>query len=1026
MISNKLNKFILAVILVMAAFVSNAQNRLSDTTSRERDAKRIMLLFSKERNNERVREFGAGFSTYHSNNKTSTRITSLHINAEGDRTKEDMIRVLGVAWNAYRNNLPDIVIATDSKALEVLLSLDRTSSGTAPRILCVKLLSPGDKRVMGVSYIHTEFPIKENIELGTKLFPEAKEIILITDNSSYGALEAEYARRIISEQRIKRDITVNYLSPKKENLDEFTKRISGAPLNSFAILSSWMMDNNGNYIMNGYSYPFLSKVENIPVLGVQNLLTGTGVVGGYTVSSWDHGFKAAEISERLLEDPKLVINDTLRQYRLQFDFNQLKRWNISGDKIPKQAVIINKPVSIYDDFKVEVQLFLAFILLLITTLLVFAVYHFRHRNLNRELIRLSSENITRRELLNNTFSVMEEGVISFDNNLQIIYANESAIKLSESKRVLLGRKFHEIYNTSQPESSECIHSLLKQSLEEKRSLTIPEYSRIDYHEKESRFIAGNISPVFTKEGEVSQVVLVMRDVTEIYKQRQYLNLAMESAKAFIWFYSTATKQFSVVVNKENVFGTDVDKFMTHKHFLEFVHPEDREKLSLSYEKLMTRKAKSFNVEYRISLKGDGNWEWWERRGIIYSVSSGTANKDARFLYGMDINIQEIKLRENELVEAKLKAEESDRLKSSFLSNMSHEIRTPLNGIVGFANLICDPTYTEEEKAEFSKIINSNSVSLMTLINDILDISRIESNSLNFEFTSFNLSTVIKEVAETSKLNVKNGISINTEVPSDDENVFYDPVRCRQVISNLVNNALKFTDTGEIVIGLRREKKEIEVYVRDTGRGVPPEALEKVFNRFYKLDEFASGAGLGLPICKAIVERLGGKISIASTYGKGTTVSFTIPLDLKSRIKKSDSESEVASDISLNVMQSAEVTAKRRVLVAEDLDSNFMLIDIILSKRYDIARAVNGQEAVELYRSFRPEAIIMDIKMPVMNGLDATKTIRELDTIIPIIALTANAFESDQLEARETGCNEVITKPVKSSILQMVLEKYLNN
>ena len=1000
-----------------------SQNHIEDSTENNRREKRIMLVFSKERNNERVREFGAGFSTYHSNNKTNIRITNLHINSEGNRSKEEMIRVMNLAWKAYAGNAPDLVIATDSQALEVLLSLDE-SHKILPRILCVKLLDPDYREISGVSYIHTSLPIIENIELGMKLFPDATNVLYITDKSTYGSLENEYAKRIIADLPYREKIKITHLSPRGDSFEDFIKKINGMPLKSFAIISSWQIDNNGNYLFNNSSFPFLSKISNIPVLGIQNLLTGTGVVGGYTISSWDHGFKTAELSRQMLEDRSLIINDTINKYKLQFDFNELKRWNISGDKISKQALIINKPESIYDNFRTEVQLFLAFILLLITTLMVFAVYHFRHRNLNKELMRLSSENIARRELLNNTFSVMEEGVISFDRNLNIIYVNNAATDLSEYKRGLLGKKFHEVFNTSQPESSECIHSLLKHSLEKKISISIPEYSRIDYHEKESRFIAGNIAPVLEKTGEVSQLVLVMRDVTEIYKQRRYLNLAMESAKAFIWFYSTSTKQFSVVVNKENIFGPGEENFKTHKNFLEYVHPDDREKLSLSYDKLMTRKAKSFSVEYRMSLKGDNKWEWWERRGIIYSVSSGTANKDARFLYGMDININEIKLRENELVESKRKAEESDRLKSSFLSNMSHEIRTPLNGIVGFANLISDPAYSESEKAEFASIINSNSNSLMTLINDILDISRIESNSLKFEFSEFDVSKQIIEVAETSKLNLKKGITITTELPLDNEPVFYDEVRNRQVISNLVNNAIKFTEEGSITIGYIRRESELEIFVKDTGRGIPPNDVERVFNRFYKTDEFAPGTGLGLSISKAIVERLGGTISLTSKLGEGTRVFYTIPLNIDPKAVKEEAPSVRQQDSDNYFTLNEE--SKKRILIAEDLDSNFMLLDIILSRKYDIARALNGQEAIDLYHSFRPDMILMDIKMPVMNGLEATVDIRKLNPAIPIVALTANAFESDQLQARASGCNDVLTKPVKASLLTMVVEKHINS
>lgn len=983
--------------------------------------KRVMLVYSKERNNERIREFQTGFSTYHSNNKTNIRISNLYINSEGDRTKSDMIRSIKIAWSAYKNNLPDLVIATDTEALEVLLSLDIPPE-QRQKILCVKLLNADIKPIIGVSYLYTTLPVRENIELGSTLFPDFKNILIITDNSPYGSLEAEYAKRVIATMPDRDKFKFTFFSPRGENFEDFTKKINSMPLKSFVILSSWVMDNKGNYSYNNYLHPLLSKINTIPVLGIQNLLTGTGVIGGYSVSSWNHGYKTAEASIKLLENPGMVINDTLDTYQLQLDFNELKKWNISTKRFSKQALIINKPPSIYDDFKTEVQLFMAFILLLITSFMVFAVYHFRHRKLNKELIRLTSENISRRELLNNTFSVMEEGVISFAPDLTILYANDAASLLSETRKNLTGKKFNDVYTTSQPESSESIHALLKEAVSNRKSVPIPEHTRIDYHEKESRFIAGNISPVLNTGGEVSQVVLVMRDITELYKQKRYLSLAVESAKAFIWFFNTSTKQFTIVENKENVFINWNIQFRTHKNFLKYVHPDDRERLSLSYDKLMVSKAKSFTVEYRMSVNNDDSWEWWERRGVIYSLPYDTnMTNDTRFLYGMDINIQEIKMRESELLQAKLKAEESDRLKSSFLSNMSHEIRTPLNGIVGFANLITDNTYTEEEKSEFASIINSNSKSLMTLINDILDISRIESNSLKFELSEYDLSAQIIEITETSRLSIKEGVEIVTDIPESPKIVYSDPVRNRQVITNLINNAIKFTDTGTITAGFICNPNYIEIFVKDTGKGIPSNAIEKVFSRFYKTDEFAPGTGLGLPICKAIVEKLRGKISITSKVGEGTCVCFTIPADLKS-IKISDEKPEPESAQSEISSGSAD---KKRVLIAEDLDSNFMLIDIILSKRYDIARALNGKEAVEIFQTFKPDIILMDIKMPVMNGLEATRYIREKEKIVPIIALTANAFESDQLEAKAAGCNDVLTKPVKATMLLNSIDRYIN-
>ncbi|MBP1671993.1 MAG: Autoinducer 2 sensor kinase/phosphatase luxQ, partial [Bacteroidetes bacterium] len=448
--------------------------------------------------------------------------------------------------------------------------------------------------------------------------------------------------------------------------------------------------------------------------------------------------------------------------------------------------------------------------------------------------------------------------------------------------------------------------------------------------------------------------------------------------------------------------------------LEIVHPDDRKKLVVAFENMRNQKTKSVTVEYRLSVNRDDKWQWWERRGIIYS----DVNKpdDFRFLYGMDINIDSLKRRETDLLNAKLKAEESDRLKSAFLSNMSHEIRTPLNGIVGFASLLTDPDYSESEKTEFANIINTNSKILMALISDILDLSRIESNSMSFEFSKFDLSQQINETIDSYKLSLPEGIELTSDVPEEPLLIFADSIRNRQILNNLINNAIKFTPNGKITVGYKETEKGVEIFVKDTGKGIKEDQQSKIFERFYKADEFTTGTGLGLSICKAIVHKFSGEIWVESKNEKGATFHYTIPKD------SCYTENEEDQAEALSLPETGEV--KKTILVAEDLDSNYLLIEIILSKRYKVIRAKDGKEAISLFNEQNPDLILMDIKMPVMDGLEATKEIRNISGKIPIIALTANAFESDQIEAKTAGCNEVLTKPVKSSLLYLVIEKYL--
>jgi len=621
--------------------------------------------------------------------------------------------------------------------------------------------------------------------------------------------------------------------------------------------------------------------------------------------------------------------------------------------------------------------------------------------LYKDNFKLSKENSARKELLDNTLSVMSEGVVSFDTQFKILDINTAAKEMSGITGDPVGMDFESVFTTTQPQGSESIFSLLATSLNKKKRVKLSDYTRITYKNEESRVISGNISPVIDSENIVSQLVLVFRDVTESYRQKRFLRIAVESAKSYTWFLNTINNSFVFGENYRNIYGADTPNAISMEMFLSKVHPDDREKVLQSHYSITNNRSTKFAVEFRISFNEDNRYEWWERRGVTYSDSM--SEDEVKYVYGMDINIDDHKEREKELIEAKMKAEESDRLKSAFLSNMSHEIRTPLNGIVGFANLLADPDYTEKEKVEFVKVINTSSKVLMNLVSDILDLSRIESNTMNFELKPTNLNEHIKEIADSYKLSVNENVVLSIELPDQAAWVNTDPFRNRQVITNLINNSLKFTKNGEIRIGYTVNGDYAEVYVSDTGKGIKKDLLKNIFHRFYKVDDFVAGTGLGLPICKAIVEKIGGRIWAESEYGKGTIIRYTIGLT------------------NLN----NDPGKRPLILIAEDLESNYQLLSILLTRNYDVIWAKNGEEAVELFNKHNPSLVLMDIKMPIMNGLQATREIRKISETVPIIAQTANAFEADHQNAREAGCNDIITKPIKSSLLLPLVKKYLS-
>ena len=308
-----------------------------------------------------------------------------------------------------------------------------------------------------------------------------------------------------------------------------------------------------------------------------------------------------------------------------------------------------------------------------------------------------------------------------------------------------------------------------------------------------------------------------------------------------------------------------------------MHPDDRSRMLAFFEEAKKGKAKAFKGEMRILRPGTKN-EWnWVRTNVVLNLYE--PEKGQVELIGVNYDITALKETEAKLIEAKEKAEESDRLKSAFLANMSHEIRTPLNSIVGFSDLLKDiEAFSPEEVKQFVDTINTNCTLLLALINDILDLSRIESGSMDFRFAGYNLTFVMQQIYDSQRLSMPRGVELVMKLPEgESKSIITDSVRLKQVINNFINNAKKFTTQGSITFGFQTEDPGYTVFfVEDTGSGISEENQRRIFERFYKVDSFTQGAGLGLSICQTIVERFRGEINVSSELGKGTRFTVRVP------------------------------------------------------------------------------------------------------------------------------------------------------
>jgi PAS domain S-box-containing protein len=398
-----------------------------------------------------------------------------------------------------------------------------------------------------------------------------------------------------------------------------------------------------------------------------------------------------------------------------------------------------------------------------------------------------------------------------------------------------------------------------------------------------------------------------------------------------------------------------------------------------------------------------------------------------FLYQASIALHRRQL-EQELIKAKERAVESEKIKTAFLANMSHEIRTPMNGILGFAQLLSSENITKEDIREYTQVIDSNGKLLISLIDDIIDISKLETGHLKMNSDSIHLNQFLDDIYSsvfTDALRAeKKDVNFHCVKAFDDDacTIETDQVRLRQIINNLIANAIKFTEKGSIEFGYGlKDLNTLLFFVKDSGIGIPPDKKQIIFDRFVQADLSATrkygGSGLGLAISKGLVEMMGGTIWVESIADKGSSFYFTHPYTPMSDQKPS--ASSVEDNKSFNGKE-------KTVLVVEDDKFSFKYLEAIL-KRYQISilHAVNGLEAVEMCRQ-HPEIdlVLMDIQLPNLSGYDATRQIRETYKNLPIIAQTANAFDEDRIKCLDAGCNEYLAKPVNLSTLLNILAKYL--
>ena len=868
-------------------------------------------------------------------------------------------------------------------------------------------------------YLYADLYIPENIRLMKQMIPGMKELIFIGDGR-----KVNQDNSVLIEQELNTkypDIKYKFWSAENMTTNQLLDSLYFVDTKTTGVLfASWfykyafagtsMLATNSHKLIAATSVPIFS-------LSMVNIASGKeGMLGGYTYNQDRYDAALIQTISDVLKDkqarhiPCYIPTDGAPV----INYEILVRDGLSLSTCPANTRFLNKPPTFWEHYRYFI-LGTLFSILLITLLFLYRI-----RNLNA--LKKAQQNeidamATYKMLVNNMpILYMQEELVTDKNGnpIELIYRNVNSEfeKHFYRKEEVIGRKGSEIFPESMPEF---LH-FTKMALTEKRAITFPYYFKaIDtfYDVVLKGTHQGNMIDIFCLNS------------TELHKAQQKLSatnsklaMALDVANIVPWKWDLKSKTILCDINRPIELSTDEQEVedsqlsVPDSQYFSKIFKEDRERVKQAYRDLIEGRAEKVKEEYRIVNVQKNNLhkvEWVEAQA---AVEARDEDGKPLTLVGSSLVITNRKKMEQELTTAKELAEESNRLKSAFLANMSHEIRTPLNAIVGFSGILAS-TEEEEEKQEYVSIIENNNTLLLQLISDILDLSKIEAGTLELNYSNIELNELMRELERGFLLRVKtDAVKLEFVEPAGPCMAYTEKNRLSQLMINLVTNAIKFTEKGSIRFGYEMRENELYFYVTDTGCGIPKDKQQNIFGRFVKLNSFAQGTGLGLSICKTLMDHMGGRIGVESEEGKGSTFWFTLPY--KPAVK--EDKKQMPKDIQPVSIERNKLT----ILVAEDNASNYKLFESILKYDYHLIHAWDGMEAVEMFREHNPQIVLMDINMPVMDGYEATREIRKYSAKIPIIAVTAFAYASDEQKVMESGFDGYMPKPINAKLLKAQL------
>lgn len=931
---------------------------------------------------------------------------------------------------AHNSARYDAILAADDDAFNFALQYEDELFKNIPIIFFgVNNIENGLKQNSNpnVTGVIEAVSMKETINLMIDLFPETKTIYCITDSTSTGLSDLKLYRQIATQTTGTefKEINLSQLT-----FPEYKVKINEVPTKAPVMLLSAYLDKTHQTVDFGETLKILKQNCKAPIFHLYEHGMNEGILGGKLISHYEQGKTAARMVLNILAGESVASIEVVDKSPnvFKFDFNQLSKYKIALSQLPQGSIIINQPFTFWQKYKRFIVLSSTIIGVLVIFILGLSANILKRKKVEKQL---KDQNSDISKLNSELFAAKvkaEEGELKFK---QLFY-DHSAVKL------LIDVETGQIFDAN-PAASK----FYGWSLEKLRQMNISDINTLPFS-------------AIRKEMDIAKID---RKVHFEFKHRK----ADESSAEVEIFSSSVT-----ISGKEYLYSIvhDVTDKKKHEHnirllsrsveqspvaiiitdkdgVIEYVNPAFTEISGYSYDKAIGQNTRilssgeTTNDVYNTlwetinagktwigeiqNKKASGEFYW-----INIAISPIYNNNELTNFVAVSEDITEKKRIIEDLIVAKNKAEESNNLKTEFLNNMSHEIRTPMNGIVGFSEMLNDETIDKESRKEFTDIIIKCSHQLLNIIDDILEISRLETHQVTIHQETFCLNTLIKELHLLfySRAREK-GLSFIWESKLDDDKSYIttDKAKFNRILINLIENALKFTNQGAIKIGYYLEQNRLKLFVKDTGVGISEENINRIFDRFVqeekKLSQKYGGIGLGLAISKENAILINGDITVESVKNSGSTFYLTIPYQASE-----DSQPDATTEVR-KIASEENFT----LLVAEDEEINYIYIKTLLKKwfnsKINLLYAENGQEAVDACNENSAiDLVLMDIRMPVLDGYEATEIIKTNFPNLPIIALTAYSTESDKARALKAGCNEFVTKPINRTILFELLERYL--